>query len=366
MKIKLNKQIKITLIAVILGLIVFVSVLLYNLINNQEYIEQRQTIHNYSSKSNVNYSVNLKPNKLYNDHQLSEDNIYLSSYVDNIRAVFNYTFKGDKTSDIKGSYTIIASVEGYSGDKSSSKTIWKKEFEILPKETIDISDKEFTIAKEVALSFNEYNSFAQKIIEESKITIPVKLTVSMVVNLSDNVEGNIIEKNSVPSIVIPLNTPYFEITKSGIEEKPGIIQITNSHSKEKDKKVIFILATAEFIFFLGLIYILFFAVSISKNNIFEKKVDKIFKEYGSRLVGLSKESNKNYVNRYSIKSIQDLVKVADELSKPIFYNHCSENNIITKFYVVENEQVYEYDLLDELKYYNRNEKVAKQMKTFNE
>lgn len=340
------------LIITISGLLVLCSFLLYKEGTVTAYSEQ--VLYNYNSRGSINYFVSLKPNSLYNNKNISEGNVYISSYIDNIIAAFNYELQGEKDTNIKGNYKVLAVIEGYSDDKNNTKTIWKKEFELLPIQNIDTYGKTFSISKEMPIKFDEYNNFASKIIEESKITVPIKLTVSMFINLKIGTNNESVEKTISPSIVIPLNTPFFEITKLNVDEKPETIQIIKKVPRTADKSLIGMLAASVIILISALIYIMFFTVPIIRNDVQEKKINKIFKEYGNRLVALNGEERNNYKSKFDVKSIEDLVKIADELSKPIFYKYSFDKKEISKFYITENEQLYEYDLLCDLELSHKN------------
>nr|WP_286207983.1 DUF5305 family protein [Clostridium caldaquaticum] len=280
---------------------------------------------------------------MYNSKSLGEDNVYISSYVDNINTLFSYNLQGAENRDIKGDYRVIAAVEGYSNEKDE-KIIWRKEFELISTQAIEFNDKGISISKEVPINFDEYNSFAAKIINELRITLPVKLTVSMVVNLKINGRGEPVEKIFSPSIVIPLNTPYFQITKLNTDEKAEKIDIVNKVPIEHNIKITAVLIVLVVILFSVFIYILFFTETVLKNNIQEKKIKRILKEYGTRLVALSTEEIQSFKNKYSVRSMEDLIKLADELNRPVFYNYSSCKNSIDRFYVIENKQLYEYKL----------------------
>ncbi len=72
-----------------------------------------------------------------------------------------------------------------------------------------------------------------------------------------------------------------------------------------------------------------------------KKVNGTLKNYGSRIVALQSIPKMNYRQYYKVHSIKDLIKIADELQKPIFYE--VDRDIIVRnseFHVIEDDTIY--------------------------
>ncbi len=74
-----------------------------------------------------------------------------------------------------------------------------------------------------------------------------------------------------------------------------------------------------------------------------KTLNKIFKKHGNRLVALkiNIEPAEQYIN---VRDIEDLVRIADEINKPIMYKYSSTPQEITRFYIIEENTLYLFDL----------------------
>jgi hypothetical protein len=345
LQIYVNRKTKNTVMIIIFIALLFSLTIIYKQINSFENNNQKSSVNNYKIISNIDYSIVLKPNEVYNDNSLGENNIYITSFVDKIKALFSYNFQGEELRDIKGNYFIEAIMEGYNGENENTKIIWKKQFELVPKENMPVNDKSLSINKNVYISLDDYNSIASKILTDSKVQCKVKLTVFMNIDLQVRSDNETIEKKLTPSITIPLNTPYFEIIKDNVGEDIKEAEVV---SEAANKNTIIPIYIAIAVLLIALICVIIFIKPIDDNNSLKFKLDKIFKEHSDRIVALSKEQTSNYRNQYIIRSIGDLVKLADEVSKPIFYKYSDNYMDINKFYIVENNNIYIYDVLDDV------------------
>lgn len=349
MKLKINKRLRKVLMVIVIALIIVVSFFLYKAVRHTEFKNEKVSLYNYENKGNISYNVFFKPNILYNDNSVGEGNVYLTEFVDYINAVFNYEFKGEKEADIKGNYDITAVAEGYIGEKETYKTIWKKEFKLLPKTNFKLKDKSFAIKKEVPIKYEEYNNFAKQVIEDSKVGLQVKLLVSMNVNLKADTGKGIIEEKMSPTMIIPLNTSFFEVTGELSKNKPGVIEGTKKIQLPVNKEKVMVYSSLLIILTAALLFLIFFTSAFAVDDPFTRSLNKIFKNYGDRLVALNDDAAVLNENISNVKSMEDLVKVSDEIGRPIVYKHSYSLKDINEFCVFDGNQSYVFNLMNFLK-----------------
>lgn len=348
MKKSINKRLKIALIAILLIIIGIISVLLYLAVKNPGVREEKITLLSYNNKTDIKYIVFLKPNPLYSEDNLAEDKLYLTSFVDYIKTNFQYEFNIDKSSDIKGDYEVVAIVEGYKTEEKVDKIIWKKEFILLPKTEFESKDTKFLIDKEIIFSLVEYNIFATQISEATELNVEVRSSVVMNVNLQAKSGKNVIEKKFAPSITIPLNSNYFGISKSGVEEKPEVVEEIKQIQLPVNQNLIITYGIIIGIAFLALMYLIIFVKGNAPVDVFKKQLNKIFKSHGTRLVAINNEIGTTFGMYYKVKSIEDLVRIADELGRPIMYRYSTDSKEITKFYIHDDKSMFSFNLKDML------------------
>lgn len=344
MKININKYLKLVVTIVIVIMMCITSFLLYKVVSNNKYKEEKISLYSCNNKANINYKVFLKPNILYDDDSLKEGEMYIKEFVDYIETTFKYEFNGDEEADIEGNYEIVAKVEGVAGEGETQKTIWDKDFKLLSKQNFHVKDKTISIKKDMPLKLEQYTDFANNVIKDSKISASVKLSILMNVNVKAETSHGPIEEKLCPTMIIPLNTNYFGITGNLTEEKPGSIEDTKQVELPLDKKKVKFYGFAIGVLLIILISIIFFTKGTAIADPLEKELKKIFKNHGDRMVALNNEAVFTFKNHNEVKSIEDLVKIADEIGKPIMYKYSSNFNKISKFYVFDEAQMYILDL----------------------
>lgn len=344
MKLGINKNFKIVSITVIILLFIVTSIYMYCEYKVPHYEEEIISLYKYNNKTSTSYNVLLKPNILYEEESLGEGHIYITEFIDHIKASYHYEFNGERNADIKGDYEIIAQVEGYTGEEKTYKTIWKKGFTLVPKKDIHKKDKTISINEDISIKLSKFNDFAKQVLKDAKIDSSVKLMVVMNVNLTAKTDKGVIEEKMSPALVIPLDTSYFSISGNLSEEKPGTIEETKQVQLPVNKNKVILYGIILGILFILLIFLLFFTKAKPMIDPFEKKIKKIFKKHGDRLVALNNEIAVICESYSEVNSIEDLVRIADEIEKPIMYKHSLDCKEISKFYVNDDTQMYVFDL----------------------
>lgn len=346
MKKEINKGLRVALIILtVTGAFIF-SVLLYREALCPSFEERKVPLYNYKSRTAIDYMVYFKPNILYKECSPSENNIFITNFVDYIQTSFTYEFIGEQTADISGDYEITAIMEGYVTENDKHKTIWKKKFNLMQKESFKVRDQFISIRKKIPIKLEEYNNFVTQLIEESKVGSQVKLTVFMNVSLNAETDKGLIKEKYTPTMIIPLNAAYFEIIKSKAEEKAGTIEEVRKVQVPPDKVIVIMLSMTLFISSAALICLIFFTESAPKADPLVSNLNRILKNHSSRLVALTHDISPGNAACYKVKSFEDIIKIADEVEKPILYKYSCDIRDITSFYVIDNAGMYVYNLKD--------------------
>lgn len=341
-KLTLNKKPRLALILVLILFIILSLLLIFNNISNPGFEDEKITLYTYNYKSKIDYDVYLKQNSLYKEKNLKEGKIYITEFVDYIGANLKYEFNGERAADIKGEYNIIAKVKGFTGEGEDLVNIWEKDFPIKQYEWFKSNDGKILISESVILNLNDYNTFVREIKESSKIKCSTDLTLIMNINLTGTTVNGPIEKTISPSLIIPLDVDMFEIIEEDIVDQTEAIEEIKQVKKPINRNIIIIYGIIIVFLIIALIILIFFTKLACEKNQFEKELFKIFKKYGDRLVALN--SDINITNSKNVKSIEDLVKIADEIDRPIVYKYCENFKEINKFYVSDVNEIFILDL----------------------
>lgn len=344
MKLQINKNLRISIISILIILISISSFLLFQQVKNSNFEEQKIPVYTYNNRGSINYTVFLKPNNLYESNSLEEGKFYITEFVGHISTNFNYEFTGERTPDLKGKYEILAKVQGFTGEGEKLKNIWEKNYVILRNKSFEIKDTTKTITEEVKLNLEPYNEFVKEIKEASKISSQTMLTLVMNITVEGTTDKGPIEETISPSLIIPLDTAMFEIGGNTTIDKPGVIEETTQVQIPVNPKTVLLYGIIIGLLTLALIFVIFFIKIAPSKDPYEKLLKKVFKNHGDRLVALNSELLINNSNTISVKSIEDLVKIADEIGKPILYKYSQDYKEINKFYISHEEQVYVLDI----------------------
>jgi hypothetical protein len=347
-RLKIDKILRIILIVAVVLIFCVLSFLLYKEANVPKIEEKVVKLYSYMHKSSTDYKVYLKPNSLYSSTSLGEGQYYITNYVDEIQSTFNYEFKGERPAYIEGYYDISAVVEGYTMADKKKVSIWKKKFTLVPKTEFAVNDDIFSLTEDVNIKLSEYHDFAEAIVEESKVQTPLQLNVYMDVNLRADTDKGLVEVKMTPEITIPLADKYFMIAESDEKEMPGSIEGTQKVQLPPDKQKVRIYICALSALVIIILGLALFTEAIRK-DLFDIKLNKIFKQHGARLVALSSDLPMASLDNCSIvRNIEDLVRVADELGRPIMYEHSEDYRDMVRFYVLDDKRTYIYVLRDDM------------------
>lgn len=342
-----------SIIYVLLFLIGITFVSTYRGIKYPGFEEHKSSVYEYKKLSNINYEVLLKPNIVYNNSSLPEGQIYVTEFVDYLDAHFRYEFMGEKSSEIKGEYKIIAEVKGYTIENKEEKDIWTKEYTLLNSTEFSEIGKRILIEEKVSIDLDKYNEFVKLVTSESKIGLNSKLIVSMIINMDVTTDHGKVQETINPTLVIPLNVGYFSIDNLGTIYDVGSIDEIKNVKLPVEKQLILTYVIILVIFISVLISMKFLTTNGDEDDNVLKIIKMIFKQHGNRLVAITNELDTTYENMYSVKGIEDLVKIADEVEKPIIYKYRNNIKEILEFYVLDSPSIYVFDLNQALEADNR-------------
>lgn len=344
-KLKIKKKYKYGLISFF---IIVIAILLFFMMKELIHPGETkidQSVYHYSIKPITNYEVTLKPNSLYNTRTMGEGKFYFSELVDTISATFSYEYNGDTECDINGEYEILGVMEGFivNSDKESI-TIWKKPYILEPNTSLNSKDGKLSLTKDISIKLDDYNAMAVDFVELTKTPAQFRLVITMEVDLKAETGHGLIEEQSSPSITIPLYTNLFEISKAGIEEKEEDIKETLVMQLPVNRTEIIIFGVSAGVCTICILFLIIF-IQGEKEDPLEKKVRKIFKDHGNRLVALVGGLNRDAVKCiFAVKDMHDLVKIADELEKPILYEQKEDLKEIKTYYLIHDDTMYVYDI----------------------
>lgn len=346
-KLKINKKVRLGLIIIFALAALGMGYSIYDGIYIPKIEDEKVTFLTYKGVGDINYTIHLKPNDLYTKDTMGEGELYITEFVDYINADFRYNFTGSDRVNMKGDYNIVARVQGFIEERDKEINIWERDFILIESKQFSLSEKKLSVNESVNINLEEYDTFAARIIEASKIRGGrAKLVLIMDVNLHGTSDKGEFENNISPNLVIPLGTSIFQITGDLNIEKPGMFEDIVQTELPVNKINIIFYGIILGIFILGIVFLLFFTETAADKDPFEKELKKILRKHGDRFVALYTDiENKN---GKQVRTVEDLVRVADELDRPVFYKYSENHREIDNFYVVAGDEMYIFNIAKSL------------------
>ncbi|MEF9959472.1 MAG: DUF5305 family protein [Niameybacter sp.] len=313
---------------------------------NIEVEQQEKVYYEYTSGTDINYAVNLIPNILYETEKLYEGETYISEFIKSINVNFKINFKGSEAAKVKGHYGITAQMAGYNIQQEEKKDIWTKNFELVPNTSFEQQDL-CELQKVVFIDYHQYNTLAKAIIEASKVNLPVELRISIEGEMVADTAYGPITQPITSTLVIPLGNPYFSILKEGegitTEVLKDVVEVPLPSNPTSMRLMI-----AGIVLLVALLIGLWILTTQPDAlDLKRKQIQKILTQHSSRLVAVDALPEDQDKITYEVKNIDDLVKIADELEKPILYAYNRNILKINLFYVMDKDMRYIYRILEE-------------------
>lgn len=341
-KLKMQPIIKIIIIFILVSLSIILFILQFYESKNYTIVEKENKLYSYKISPNIKYNVNLFDNNIFDNNSLPQGGTYISSLVDKIDLNISSALSGNKKSRISGKYNITATIKGNISSQNEPKTLWSKRI-ILRDDTNFVTmgnDKEIT--ENLSIDYNWYSNMVKEVNESINVSTTNILEIAMNVEYDIDTDHGKIKETANPTIIIPIGSNYFTLNSSNTNEKIGDIKKTDKLTLNPDFKIITLYRILIGIILIVLILLLIFTTNPSEYDIYVKKINNIFKNYSKLLVGIVSFNNLNCDNIYYVKSFDDLVKISDEIEKPIFYNDSKNIENISEFYIINMNSIYIY------------------------
>ena len=332
------------IIALILIILLSVSGIIYLIYGN--YFNDNVVVYNdLNNKFSYSYNINTKPNEFVNYSEERDYTAYITNLIENLDINFNYRFEdtSGKKSDIRYKYNITGKLLGYYNKNSEEQKIIEKEYVLIPTKENGLKGSTFGIDEKFKVDIGPLN----QLINDFKTS--QDMTISSVYDIILNVEVEGVSKEKITyskMISIEIGSKTTKIVgDNNVTEKITVDSsaITEPISVGRDKIVfIVILSIIICISIIRIIYLLFFTEElIVIKNEYKAMINEIIRSCQDKIVvvnNLPEYENKHIIE---VDYIEELVKLSEELYKPIL---CYENDeeTVTQFIVVSDETVYKF------------------------
>lgn len=332
------------------SIIIFLCILLaasgyyrYDLKYRQKFIDKDVPVFSYECSPELSYKVSYIPTDIYPDTSLGENQLYITKFIDHIQSSFSCEFEGDRPAEIKGTYSATAYLKGFLKSVNQDKILWTKEFELLPERSFSQQGNAATISYELPIVLSDMISYAEYANTVLNINSNVQLEIAYDFSIQAVTDKGTVTKAFSPSLSLPIGNDYFEITKSISEQKSASIdeQVRSiSPSYERNRLTIRIIAA---VICAALLFVLIFTRKLTFDSYY-LKVDKLFKKYGAHIVVSDSDIICGSGEVIEVSAIEGLIKISDDLGKPILYKNDSIFEENCKLFVMDDRINYTFRL----------------------
>ena len=345
-KIKIRKSIRyFYLVSAILILTCSCSYLIKTLILAEKNNIKTKEIYSYNNKFDYLYKVNLIDNPYIDEKALQmKDNVYVTDLIKSIDLDLNYKYDASKQSEIQYEYVIKGYIEAMYTKDGEEQKVWEKEYILLDTQTETENSDNIKIEKKLSLNLKEQNNLVKKFEQEMGMNVEAKYIVKMEVKISTNIEGQDIKTTYVSTI----NTDLAEKTTkiSGQNNKEDKKYISKQVTEQVQYNVIpIIISIILDIIAIGILRYVFKKTKPMNRirNEYRQELNRILRICQDKIVQVSTQIDINNERIIDVKDFGEVIKVSEELFKPILY-WCAKDKEEAWFCVVSNHMTYRYIL----------------------
>jgi hypothetical protein len=299
--------------------------------------EQVTTLSRYWHVGEYDYIAGLKPSEIYENKLTLEpgEGILYLNIVENVAITFSYTFTCDRQASITTEYSVNMNLE--------SPGKWVKSLAVVSENSVSSSGGTIEFSIELPISVSWFEGLKGIIDAETGTTSSTyNLRIKPEIRTVAVTDVGTIDESPVPELVMSFNygaATGSQITMSNLENTTsGAIQQTEKFSwpevstQRHVSYVVFVVA------FAGLIFTGWMFMRTRPKKL--EKLEEIIAPFKEAVVEVAGEpSYKKQRAMVRMKSLEDLVYIAEGLAKPVLY---LKKGQVHTFYVLDGPVRYEY------------------------
>jgi len=337
---KIIKIVFMGLCIVAAGCFVFLAIQNHQ-VESTETIEE--TVLSYSINPALTAEVYLLENDMFESKVLTDSHLIVNKFVDLVQSKFKVTVDATEGSvlDVKLSNFILT--EGLYGEEDE--VLYSK---VDPLKVYDMTGGD-VLSIDRYLEIGQYKLMIDTIYEEAEIN--VKTSFKIVWQLTGTVtkDDKKMPINQEMSLLIPVDQTIFRMSKIGFEPFEDALTASKEVSVITTDMMFYVYSFLSIMMLLvcGLIFKYFKTDRVlSKYDLEHRRIDKA---YGERLARLYEPMTNSYSNLIRVSSVEDLIKISDEIRQPVFYFQVDkEDEKKIEYFVFDETRIYYFVMIDEV------------------
>ena len=295
----------------------------------------------YTINDGISYDVILKENQFYTNEESKKNNRYVTALMDTLQVYFNYELAGNKFFSGEYGYTVnLRLISNHNGA-----IVWKYEEEVVPRVSSYASDvMKFDVKDSVIIDINSLYSRAK---EFNELTgYDVRLSVDVVFDSSLAVSGyskKINDKQNL-SLSIPLTKKVVSISTVN-DNSVNRNVLTHYEVDEKFNAYLFIVSGLIIVSLIPLTVMSYVSLfNLVNLDDYYRKLSILRKKYARFIKVVDKKPDFKNKEVMEVITCGELARLC-LMDEDLFINlYIDEDNKISLFYVVYEDEVYLYIL----------------------
>lgn len=341
---KLDTTIRKVLLILCVIMFAFGTAGIFKSFKTVEFEKKNQNLYQYTNDFSQNYTVNLKQNQYISEQSMPAGKQYVSDLISDLNMKLSYEYVGNQKVPITYSYKIDLVEKGnYTQDKEDYEII-NEIINLKKSETLQETAEKIKINENFKVDFEKYHNTIKSFKQELGMNINSSLYVVLTVNTVATVDGKEVRNEYISDFAISLGNKVAIARGKTNDSVSGSIEFPIQKITQKSINVPTLIASVTVLLLALLLgyWVLFKTQKLYVlRNEFKEDVSKVLRLCMDRIVEVEDKVENGGDNIVRVSSIEELIKLSDELFHPILY-HISEDDEIATFSLLNDRILYEY------------------------
>ena len=317
-KLKIKNSTRVLLMLLFLVIFAFSSASFLDSLFNNKVTKIEENVYTYKNEYKSDYNVNIKSNPFITEKSLPAGQTYISDLIDSIDMELDYKYSGSTSTLINYDYKIDAVLGASYTNDGEELSVWNKTYNI---KTVDSqqSNDDISIKEKIDVDFKKYNEEVKNFKQTLGMSIDAFLYIKLTVNTNTTINHQDVKNQYVSNFSISLGDKVAVVNEKNNDTKVGSVKHSNT-IEDTDVNVVKVIFSMAFV--LISIYGMYFVRYKTKKfntirNEFKLELNRILKSCQDRIVIVKNQFETEDENVIDVKDFGELIKLSEELFKPI-------------------------------------------------
>lgn len=293
----------------------------------------------------ADYELAYKPDSLYNQPKPGDKEARLLAYIDHVTWKLSYQLTGFEGLPADFEYSVDAQIIAQATETNKyidpDFTVWQKDYQLVPPTEIVSDGSSDSLSKQVDMNIQQYFDFAKSVLDKTQV--PTSNQLKVIFHVKATVHGPL--EDTVDNSAVELDVPMMDnlLVVSGTPTTVNKIEMETVPPVAAPNYTLWLVICGTLALLMMTLTVLL-ATQGREPDIsgrFAKATEKIFKQYGERMVRLENPLPYQQLATIAIDGVAEIIKIADEINQPVFYyrvDTVEEKKI--EFYVFDSGRIY--------------------------